>query len=975
MSAAAIGGRVATPLRLATAMLLAAAFVGSATSAAVASSTFDPLFRFRVLRTEHFLIYFHQGEERIAQHLTSIAEQTWHSLQRPLGVTPPALTHVVLADQTEYANGYATPIPYDTIVIYPVWPSGSEWDFDDWLRLAFTHEFTHIVHLDRSEGWARVARNVFGRAIYAFPNVFLPLWQIEGIATYEESVVTGHGRLHAGDYRAIVEEQARTNTLEPLDRINGGLTDWPAGTTQYAYGVGFHDYLAKRFGVEKIAELATATARRFPYTSTRAFQYVYGEPLGELFREFEDSLRESVKPAPVVDADVRRWTRLGFDIIAPRFDRFACAGCPPSILFSARNPNGFPGLYRVALDGTAPQLVTDRYLGNTTGIGRDVVYFDQVERRRNVTLYSDLYVLSRASGSVRRLTSEARLLDPDLSPDEAAIVCAQDRPGERDLVLVRLQREQVTILPLVAEPDVFFDAPRWSPDGRTIAVERHRAGAMPEIVLVDPDTKAVRVVASDARARFTMPAWRPDGAALVVAVAPAEETFNLYEIAVDGTAIRQLTHSTGGALWPDVSADGRTIAFAGYATAGYDVFTMPYPTSADGSTGQQPFETSGAPGAASDAGTAPQTVPSASYNPLATLAPTSWTPLISNDGVSLRLGGLVSGADVLGYHAFAARATWLVSTTTDAPLPSQAAPDWQITYVYDRWRPSFYAAASLATSFSVGPATPAGTASDSTLRETTIEGGVLYPIVHARIFHVAQASIARSHGDFTFPDSVVTRNRTPLRAAWQTSNAREYGYSISREDGINIGATAEVVRQALGSDADATTYTADARAYVPGALPHHILAMRLSGGVSNGDPTVGRTFVLGGSSVGTVTDFGSRSSSLLRGFPDAAFAGTRVALANLEYRFPVLRLQRGFGTWPIFFHTFHAAAFADAGETWSTTFQASNLKTSVGVEASSNVVVAYFAQLTFAAGAAIGHDRSGALSDRATLYFRIGKSF
>jgi len=140
-------------------------------------------------------------------------------LQRPLGVVPPRLTHVVLADQTEFANGYATPLPYDTIVIYTVWPSAPEFVFDDWLRLAFTHEFTHIVHLDRSEGWARIARGIFGRTPYAFPNLYLPPWQIEGLATYEESAITGEGRLHAGEFRAIVREAARSRTLEPLDGV------------------------------------------------------------------------------------------------------------------------------------------------------------------------------------------------------------------------------------------------------------------------------------------------------------------------------------------------------------------------------------------------------------------------------------------------------------------------------------------------------------------------------------------------------------------------------------------------------------------------------------------------------------------------------------------------------------------------------------------------------------------------------------
>ena len=244
--------------------------VGMAAGPARAASRFDPALRFRVLATEHFVIHFDRHEERVARRLAAIAEETWLALQRPFGVTPPRRTYVVLADQTEFANGYATPLPYDTIVIYTAWPSASEFVFDDWLRLAFTHEFTHIVHLDRSEGWARIARGIFGRTPYAFPNLYLPPSQIEGLATYEESAITGEGRLHAGEFRAIVREAARSRTLEPLDRVNGGLTDWPASAAPYAYGVDFHEYLVSRFGPEKLAALAAATARRFPYTGTRA---------------------------------------------------------------------------------------------------------------------------------------------------------------------------------------------------------------------------------------------------------------------------------------------------------------------------------------------------------------------------------------------------------------------------------------------------------------------------------------------------------------------------------------------------------------------------------------------------------------------------------------------------------------------------------------------------------------------------------
>ena len=943
--------------------------------AAEGASRFDPALRFRVLATEHFVIHFDRREERVARRLAVIAEETWRSLERPLGVRPPPLTRVVLADQTEFANGFATPLPYDTIVIYTVWPSGSEFVFDDWLRLAFTHEFTHIVHLDRSEGWARIARGIFGRTPYAFPNLYLPPWQIEGLATYEESAITGEGRLHAGDFRAIVGEAARRHALEPLDRVNGGLTDWPSSSAPYAYGVDFHAYLVDRFGAERLASLAAATARRFPYTSTRAFRYVYGESLGDLWRDYEAS-REAAAAAPAADQGLVRVTRDGFSVSGPRFDRFVCSGCPPAIFYAAANPRGFPSLARVALDGSSPRRVATRYLGSTSAIGPNTIYFDQVERRRNVGVYSDLYALSRTDGRVRALTSNARLRDPDLAPDGHALAAVEQKPGQRDLVVAPLRADggvdRDSIAVLAGQPDAYFDAPRWSPDGRSIAVVHHPLGAMPEIVIVDAVTGRRRVVAAEPRTRFATPAWRPDGAALVVAAARGDETFNLFEVAVDGSPLRQLTHTSGGALWPDVSPDGRTIAFAGYTTSGYDVFTMPYPPfAAPREEGQRVVEKS-----PTGFGILPDPAEVRGYNPLATLKPTAWSPIIVADTDQIRVGAALSGVDVLGYHAYAADATWLISAPAGATTPAPASPDWSIAYAYDRWRPTVFATASSTTSFVAGPATAAGTPSSATRRERTVEAGVLLPFLHTRISHAALFSVLRSSNEYTLPASTVTRNVTPFRAAWETTTAKTYGYSISREDGVVLGATAEIVRRSVGSFADATTIAADARAYVRGARPHDVIALRLSGGSSTGDPTVGRTFLLGGSTAdrGAIA-FDSRASSLLRGFADATFAGSRVALVNAEYRFPLARPQRGVGTWPVFLHTISGAAFVDAGEAWTRAFRSSAAATSIGAELSAALVLGYFAPVTLTAGAAWGHDGGGAIANRASAYVRVGKAF
>ena len=143
-----------------------------------------------------------------------------------------ALTHVVLADQTELANGWATPLPYNTIVIYAAWPSGSEFigNTDDWLRLVFTHEFTHIVHLDRSEGWARVVRGVFGRIAARVSRICSCRrgrskgWR----PTRRARSPARAGCTPATSARSSAKRRAQRR-LEPLDRVNGGLTDWPGG--------------------------------------------------------------------------------------------------------------------------------------------------------------------------------------------------------------------------------------------------------------------------------------------------------------------------------------------------------------------------------------------------------------------------------------------------------------------------------------------------------------------------------------------------------------------------------------------------------------------------------------------------------------------------------------------------------------------------------------------------------------------------
>jgi hypothetical protein len=509
-----------------------------------------------------------------------------------------------------------------------------------------------------------------------------------------------------------------------------------------------------------------------------------------------------------------------------------------------------------------------------------------------------------------------------------------------------------------------------------LAGARPRLGAGSEVVIVDAATRAVRVVATGAT-RAVTPAWRPDGRAIVAAV-DDDQAFTLWEFLLEGDLARRAL-TARESLWPDVSADGSTIVFVGYTDKGFDLFTMPYPPARTDT-----FVATHMPSAQalhsteSDASPAPLSSrrddTDGPYRPWSTLAPTSWTPVYQSDANQFRLGVAMGGFDILGYHAYAASATWRLSGPDAFGGPARRAPDWDVSYAYDRWRPRLFISLSRTTSFF------RSTASDdlrsATLHDDEMEAGVVLPFNRVRTANQLFASVLKGTATYADRDSRESQRRVAARAGWSMRTARSYGYSISPEHGVAMGATAEASGFGSGGPGDTTTLTADLRTYLPGVLPRHVVALRSAVGVSAGARDLSRLFRLGGGAGNVETlDFGRRAFSLLRGFASDSFAGTRVAVVNLEYRSPLARIQRGIGTWPIFLHTVHGALFADAGHAWTGPFRKDDVKIALGAELSANVVAGYWLPLTLTVGAGWGHDGSGRIADGVVSYVRVGRAF
>ena len=587
--------------------------------------------------------------------------------------------------------------------------------------------------------------------------------------------------------------------------------------------------------------------------------------------------------------------------------------------------------------------------------------FDQVEIENQVGLQSDLYAIRGDGARLRRLTRGARAADPDVSPDGRVIVCTIQRADRRELATLPVSAgpgRAAYPAPLASEPGVHFTSPRWSPDGRSIAVERVSTASRAEIVLIDPAIgRIVRTAASSSGSRSVEPAWMPDGR-LLFSSDRGGDGFRIFVTDVATRATWRLEDTGANASSPEPSRDGQSLVFVGYTADGYDLFSLPLATAR---WTLVEFGASAPPDSSSDARrleTAPlpaSTTPK-SYSPLRTIAPRFWTPTIESDRDELVVGAASGSTDALGRHTYLAEAGWAAG---------RGRPDWQLAYAYDRWRPTFFA----------NVADDTDPWRDGELRTLEANAGLLFPVRRVRWSQSVLGAFHSSVDDFTCtgcgPSGTARAARRAVRGGWLLNTSRSYGYSISREHGWNAAVTTELTRDALGADGNAEGWTIDLRGYLPVVPRHSVIAARIAGALASGDTAVRRRFSASGNGPQTIGfGFDTDAVGLIRGLDEDDVVGSHAAVVNVDYRFPLWRIERGVGSWPAFARVLHGALFVDAGHAWEDRFRRADVRVSVGAELSLDTVVGYVLPVTFTAGAArVSHDRG------VVVFGRVGRAF
>jgi Tol biopolymer transport system component len=932
---------------------------------ACGAQAYDPDTRFYTLETPHFLVVHPAGYEHIAVRAATIAEGLLPYYVQHFRYEPAGRTTIVIDDQHDVANGSATVLPAKVITIYVTAPteiSGLE-DYDDWLVNVIAHELTHIFHLDMAFGLPWVGRLVFGK--YIAMNQYTQEWSTEGFAVYQETMGSGAGRGRSSYVDMVIRMAALEHAFPSVDRGFRSYSNWPFGNVAYFIGGRFQLWLRERYGEQALVDYHRAFASDpIPYFSYLPASIIFGASIEGLWSAFEKEMTEDaeliareVRTSSIGVTETVRLTRHGGDLAGPRITPDG-----KDIVFSVSSPVDGARIHRMPLRGGLDEVLFDdtfsKQIAFTPNGG--AFYIQQTDEQtrfyeHNSILRYDLATRDVASIQVEEAdrsefvapSGSLRARDPDISPDGKRLVFVQTPYAANRLVLAWIESDGLTIHPKVivpAEPDVQLSNPRFSPDGRWIAASRFKGGRR-DIVIYDLSGAVVREVTRD-RAQDVDPTWSSDGQWLIFS-SDRTGIYNLYAYRLASDELFQLTNVISGAFQPCLSPDMKTIVFRGYSSDGFDVYKTAFmPEQAlhvsvsrlpsEGldtrPTRWPPIRTDlppiPAPAAFKDAPLdekLPEGWRLRDYTSLDTVLPfhDNWNllPLIGANEREV-FGELSTfGTDALGTQTYLG---FLTYGTLSHYIGGGA------VYSNDQLFPTFSLGAfTEADDFAYVNAAGTGildyfrrrnvfSGSISLLLGNVLEnsaisfgytfedrGGLTSPSEELEMVAPSQGGLPKN-GHLASVSLGFTYNRT-----------RFFPWSISAERGAAFSFALQGYSKGLGSDYEEVLANTEGRWYL--SLPwrgellnNHVLASRLALSIAGG-PDLAEDFRLGG--VGGTSALTTTTQNLfpLRGLITAGLHGPAMINGSIEYRAPLIRVERGLGTLPLVLRVLHLGVFFDFG--------------------------------------------------------------
>ena len=537
-------------------------------------------FNFKVLKTEHFDIYYYDREADVVNDVGRQAERWYERLSRVFNHSFTRKPIVLYANSADFQQTTTTPEligegtggftdPFMNRVVLPLTGDYAENDH------VIGHEMVHVFQFDVAASMVNNRRR--------FNLELMPLWIVEGMAEY----------LSKGRIDPLTSMWIRDATIH--DR----LPDYKKLTRDprffpYRYGQAVLAYIGGRFGDDAVVRYFLAAGTSDPES---AFERALGINAKQVFTDWQESAKEMYNPilkerpanlgTPLISG-VKKGSR-GVLNVGPAYSpdgQYIAFLSTRNIfdidLFLADAQTG-KIITRLAGADRNPHFEALRFIDSAGSWAPDSKHLAFIVFEKG-----DNY-LGIVDADTRRI-EEVRVPGIDAitniawSPDGHTMAIAGQDTGVSDLFLYDIDSKQVRRL----TSDKFADMqPTWSPDSRTIAFVTDRGGDASleqlrfsgiHIATIDVGSKEIKVLPLFNNAKNINPQYAPDGKSIYFISNPegVADVFRYY--LADGRVAR-ITHVQTGVsgitdLSPAMTVSPKTgdIAFSLYEDDNYNIY-------------------------------------------------------------------------------------------------------------------------------------------------------------------------------------------------------------------------------------------------------------------------------------------------------------------------------------------------------------------------------------------------------------------
>jgi len=536
-------------------------------------------FDFQILRTQHFDIYFYPEERQAAQQASLMAERWYARLSKVLGHELRGRQPLILyASHPEFEQTNAIPGELgegtggvtEMLKRRIVLPLGISLEESDHV---IGHELVHAFQFDITSGGQQT------------PGALrLPLWFIEGMAEY---LSIGPVDPHTAMWMRDAASQEEIPTVRDLDDPRYFPYRWGQAFWTYATGrwgdhvVGDMLRMAGAAGdpelaVTQVLGMSGDEVSKVWHAALReqaALVRQQTRPPAELGRVLQraESDEQSLNVAPALSPDGRRLMFLSQRELLS-VDLYLADAHTGKIIRKVTNTAVDPHFASIQFIQSAGAWAPDnrRFVLAVVRNGAPALAIYDADRDRMVRdiQFRDL----------------GEIFNPSWSPDGRRIAFTALQGGLTDIFVHDL--EAGTTKRLTQDP--FADLyPAWSPDGRRLAFSTDRFSTRLEnlqlgnyqLAVMDADGGNVRRVPGGSEGKNINPQWAADGSLFFVS--DRNGISNVYRAPADGGEVRQVTNiatgvsgitSAGPAI--SYSPGAQRLALSVYENARYNLYAI-----------------------------------------------------------------------------------------------------------------------------------------------------------------------------------------------------------------------------------------------------------------------------------------------------------------------------------------------------------------------------------------------------------------